>query len=70
MAGLAVNVDHVATLRQARMAAYPDPADQTIPLPSAEGRDRGGDGLGYGPRREVPLKAVSAHGCGLDSRSV
>ena len=25
MAGLAVNVDHIATLREARKAAYPDP---------------------------------------------
>ena len=25
MAGLAVNIDHIATLRQARMASYPDP---------------------------------------------
>ncbi len=30
MAGLAVNVDHVATLRQARQATYPDPVAAAI----------------------------------------
>ncbi|MDH4206061.1 MAG: pyridoxine 5'-phosphate synthase, partial [Desulfobacteraceae bacterium] len=30
MAGLAVNVDHVATLREARKSSYPDPAAAAI----------------------------------------
>ncbi len=39
MAGLAVNVDHVATLREARKAAYPDPvtAAALVELAGADG---------------------------------
>ena len=39
MAGLAVNVDHVATLRQARMGRYPDPATAAmmVELAGADG---------------------------------
>lgn len=39
MAGLAVNVDHVATLREARKAAYPDPvtAAMSAELAGADG---------------------------------
>lgn len=40
MAGLAVNVDHIATLREARKAAYPDPVAAAILAETA-----GADGI-------------------------
>ena len=39
MAGLAVNVDHVATLREARKSSYPDPVAAAI-LAELAGRGR------------------------------
>ena len=51
MAGLAVNIDHIATLRQARRATYPDPVAAALMAEMA-----GADGIvAPGGRMVIPV---------------